>query len=111
MIDLQDELFKDLKIELSDELHSDKDEKILSVKIKNAIREVMQQRNYQKGHDKAFIEADMQQFYPVIHNLVIYDWNKIGAEGEKSHGENGISRGYADRNTYLSSVIPFATVI
>lgn len=111
MDELRDELFKDLKIELADELHDEKDEKLLSVKIKNAMREVKQQRNYQKHHDKSFIDNDMQQFYSVIHNLVIYDWNTIGAEGEQSHSENGTSRGYIARNTYLSAVIPFATVI
>lgn len=111
MDELQDELFKDLKIELADELHGENDEKLLSVKIKNAMREVKQRRNYQKSHGKAFIDEDMQQFYSVIHNLVIYDWNTIGAEGEQGHSENGTSRSYVDRNTYLSAVIPFATVI
>lgn len=111
MDELRDELFKDLKIELADELHGEKDERLLSVKIKNVMREVKQQRNYQKYHDKSFIDNDMQQFYSVVHNLVIYDWNTIGAEGEQSHSENGTSRGYVDRTKYLAAVIPFATVI
>lgn len=111
MEELQDELLKDLQIELADEIHSDSDVALLSLKIKNAIREVKQQRNYQKSHDKAFIDNDIQQFYSVVHNLVIYDWNTIGAEGEQSHSENGTSRGYVDRTKYLAAVIPFATVI
>lgn len=111
MEELQDELLKDLQIELADEIHSDSDVALLFLKIKNAIREVKQQRNYQKSHDKAFIDNDMQQFYSVVHNLVIYDWNTIGAEGEQSHSENGTSCGYVDRTKYLAAVIPFATVI
>lgn len=111
MEELQDELLKDLQIELADEIHNDSDVALLSLKIKNAIREVKQQRNYQKSHNKEFIDNDMQQFYSVVHNLVIYDWNTIGAEGELSHGENGTSRSYVDRTKYLAAVIPFATVI
>lgn len=111
MEELQDELLKDLQIELADELHNESDVALLSVKIKNAIREVKQHRNYQKHHDKTFIDHDIQQFYSVVHNLVIYDWNTIGAEGEQSHSENGTSRGYVDREKYFATVIPFATVL
>lgn len=111
MDELQDELLKDLRIELADDLHSDSDVAILSLKIKNAIREVKQLRNYQKYHNKEFIDEDMQCFYPVVHNLVVYDWNTIGAEGEQSHSENGISRSYVEREKYFAAVIPFTTVI
>lgn len=107
---LQDELFNDLMIELEDEIHNDSDEKRLSLKIKNAIRDVKQHRNYQKHHDRQFIDDDMQQYYSVIHNLVIYDWNLIGAEGETSHSENGTNRNYVAREKYFDAVIPFATV-
>lgn len=110
MDELRDELYKDLLIELADEIHDSSDEKHLSLKIKNAIRDVKQHRNYQKHHDSQFIDEDMQQYYSVIYNLVIYDWNVIGAEGETSHSENGISRAYVAREKYFDAVIPFATV-
>ena len=111
MDELQDELLKDLEIELSEELHTEKDRKLLSVKVKNAIREVMHKRNYQKGHSKEFISSDMWQFYSTIHNIVIYEWNTIGAEGESGHSEKGTSRNYIDRNKLFSSVVPFATIV
>lgn len=81
MDELQDELLKDLRIELADDLQSDSDVANLSLKIKNAIREVKMRRNYQRDCTREFIEQDMFQFYSVVYNLVVYDWNKIGAEG------------------------------
>ena len=111
MEELKDELLKDLQIELADELHNESDVARLSLKIKNAIREVIQHRNYQKHHDKAFIDRDIQQFYSVVHNLVIYDWNTIGAEGEQSHSENGTSRSYIDRGKHFAAVTHFATIL
>ncbi|MCI8338149.1 MAG: hypothetical protein HFH62_05605 [Lachnospiraceae bacterium] len=111
MDELQDELLKDLRIELADDLEDDSDVANLSLKVKNAIREVKMRRNYQKGCSREFIEQDMYQFYSVVYNLVIYDWNKIGAEGEKSHSDSGTSRSYVDREQYFAPVTPFATVV
>lgn len=111
MDELQDELLKDLRIELKDELENDSDVANLSLKIKNAIREVKLRRNYQQNCSREFIEQDMLQFYSVIYNLVIYDWNKIGAEGEQSHSDSGTNRSYVDREKYFAPVTPFATVV
>ncbi|RKI36312.1 hypothetical protein D7V86_24525 [bacterium D16-51] len=111
MDELQDELLKDLRIELADDLQSDSDVANLSLKIKNAIREVKMRRNYQRDCTREFIEQDMFQFYSVVYNLVVYDWNKIGAEGEQSHSGSGTSRSYVDREKYFAPVIPFATVV
>ena len=111
MEELQDELLKDLCIELKDDLETDSDVAVLSLKIKNAIREVKMRRNYQKDCSREFIEQDMLQFYSVVYSLVIYDWNKIGAEGEKNHSDSGTSRSYVDREKYFATVMPFATVV
>lgn len=107
---LQDELLKDLKIVLAEELHTDSDVAILSLKIKKAVLEVKSRRNYQKHHDKVFIDEDMQKFYSAIYDLVLYDWNTIGAEGQSGHSENGISRTYVEREKYLAGIAPFVTV-
>lgn len=71
MDELQDELLKDLRIELADDLHSDSDVAILSLKIKNAIREVKKLRNY-RGTRKifccrhSFCNRDLRRFYEVF---------------------------------------------
>jgi hypothetical protein len=39
--------------------------------------------------------------------LAVEMYNKRGAEGQRSHGENGIDRSYFDENHLLEEVIPF----
>ncbi len=49
--------------------------------------------------------------YDIIKDLVLYDWNHIGAEGETSHSENGISRAWNPRENILREIVPFATIL
>lgn len=111
MEELLKEIQTDLEAELSAELHSDTDKALLSSKIKGAYREVKLRRNYQEHHTQEFIDRDMEKLYPVIKYLALYDWNTIGAEGQESHSENGVSRGFVKRNEILAKVIPFAQVL
>lgn len=110
MEELQDELLKDLKLELVDELHKEVDAAILSSKIKTAIRSVKRRRNYQKHHNTQFINEDMQNYYDVVRSLAVYDWNMRGAEGQVSHSENGINRSWIERDKILATVVPFVDV-
>lgn len=111
MEELLKELQIDLEVELSAELHSDADKTLLSSKIKGAYREVKLRRNYQEHHTQEYVDRDMEKLYPVIKYLALYDWNMIGAEGQESHSENGVLRGFVKRNEILAKVIPFAQVL
>lgn len=45
--------------------------------------------------------------------IVIFLWNKQGAEGETSHSENGVSRGYENADipdSLLNEIIPLAVI-
>lgn len=108
-----DELIDELLSDLSDDigLTEDKDLKTLSSKIKNAIRDVKEQRNYQDYHTDDFIVSDLNKLYANIRALSLYDWNKRGVEGQSSHSSNGTSRGYEDRSKCFNGIIPFADVI
>lgn len=108
-----DELIDELLSDLSDDigLTEDKDLKTLSSKIKNAIRDVKEQRNYQDYHTDDFIVSDLNKLYANIRALALYDWNKRGVEGQSSHSSNGTSRGYEDRSKCFNGIIPFADVI
>lgn len=108
-----DELIDELLSDLSDDigLTEDKDLKTLSSKIKNAIRDVKEQRNYQDYHTDDFIISDLNKLYANIRALALYDWNKRGVEGQSSHSSNGTSRGYEDRSKCFNGIIPFADVI
>lgn len=111
MEELLKELNTDLEAELSSELHDDSDKALLALKVKGAYYAVRRKRNYQEHHTEEFIDKDMKSMYDIIKDLAMYDWNHIGAEGETSHNENGISRTWNARENILMEITPFATVV
>lgn len=109
MDELINEILEDLTVELKGDSNFDND--ILSVKIKGAVRDVMVVRRYQAHHTEEVILKDLKRFYSNIKRLALYDYNQIGAEGQVSHGENGISRAWVERGACLDGIVPFAKVL
>lgn len=110
MDDLQNEIIDELTVELEGE--SDFNAIILANKVKNAIREVKLVRNYKStNYTDEQINEDIVKFYSVIMNLARYDYNMLGAEGQSSHSENGITRAYVSRESLLANVTPFIDVL
>ena len=76
----------------------------LLLEIKHAINEINRCRR--------FIASDTILYDPKYEDLVIIytiiNIAKYGAEGENSHGENGITRQYGSINDVLSTIIPLA---
>lgn len=108
--ELQNELVADLTAELKSD-PAFKDE-ILESKIKNAIRDVMMRRNYiATSYTDEQIARDLQNYYSVIKSVALYDYNQIGAEGQKSHMENSISRSWVDRDDLFKGVHAFVKVL
>lgn len=106
---LEAEVINDLTTELSGEPTFNAD--ILAVKVKLAIRDVMNKRNYRAtAYTDEKIADDLQNYYSTICDVARYDYNKIGAEGEASHSENGIARTYVDRDTLFKGVHAFVNV-
>ena len=84
---------------------------VLAVKVKAVVRELLSIRNYElSGMTDGEIEADINRYYTQCMNVARYDYNQLGAEGEQSHNENGISRQYIDRGKLWGGVVPFAKV-
>ena len=113
---LIDEIKDELTIELASsgadfDSSSESDVVLLRIKIRGAYRTVRSTRNYQKHHDEEFISADMRRMYSIIKDLALYDFNQIGAEGERIHAENGISRTWVNKNSILNQVTPFGTIL
>lgn len=109
-----EELIAEEVSDLTTELQSepDFDSAVLEIKVKNVVKEVMQRRNYRATkYTTEQIAEDLYTFYSVIHDVALYDYNKIGAEGESSHSENGISRHYVERDKLLGNVYSFVTVL
>ena len=83
----------------------------LAVKVKAVVRELLNIRNYDNsGMTDEEIEADIERFYTPCMNVARYDYNQLGAEGEDTHSENGISRSYMERGKLWAGVVPFAKV-
>lgn len=81
---------------------------ILANKVDGAIRRVMQLRRYPASYTEEMIASDMQNYYDVCLQLALARYNRIGADLEESHNENGVSISYVDENKILSSVLPLA---
>lgn len=106
---LQNELVADLKTELKNDPNFDED--ILKIKVKNAIRDVRQRRNYgATTYKEDAIAEDIESYYSVIRNVALYDYNQIGAEGQVSHDENSVNRVWVDRNKLFNGVVAFVKV-
>ncbi|MEI1255987.1 hypothetical protein V8Q34_14685 [Blautia sp. JLR.GB0024] len=106
---LLNEILTDLTTELS--LTESSDIAILKSKVKNSIREVKRTRNYLSHHTEEFIWKDMERYYSNIRELALYDYNQIGAEGQLSMNENGVSRSWKDRKECLMGIVPFVSGI
>ena len=108
-VDLKNEIIADLTIELQNESTFNAD--ILEIKVKNAIREIIMKRNYQAStYTTEQIEEDLKNYYSVIKNLALYDYNQIGVERESNHTENSISRTWVDRDDLFKGVHAFVKV-
>lgn len=106
MDELLAELLADLEIELG--VTDASDIAILTVKIKNAAREVSQTRNYPSSFEEATIVDDLEKYYSNIRKLAMYDYNQVGAELQASHNENGVNRAYIERMKCFNGVPSYA---
>ena len=109
-VGLQDEIISELSVELQGETTFNAD--ILAVKVRSAIREVKMKRNYQAtSYTDEQIEKDLYNYFSVIKNVALYDYNQIGVEGEQSHSENSVSRTWVDRDDLFKGVHAFVSVL
>ena len=109
-MDLEQEIIAELTVEISGQPTFN--EKILSLKVKNAIREVKMKRNYQvTSYDDEQIEKDLYNYYSVIKNVALYDFAQLGAPFENSYNENSISRTWTNRDELFKGVHSFVDVL
>ena len=77
------------------------------------IEKFKQRRNYPARFTDEKIEQDLINHKTTIAMAVVDMYSKIGAEGEKSHTENGVTRQY--ESAYISSsifidVLPYVNI-
>lgn len=110
MVELESELLEDLSSELLIKEDDSVSLNQLQIKIKNAIRDVKNARRYPKSYTDDVIAEDLYSYYSNIHDLSLYDYNQIGAEGQTSHSENGTSRNWKSRSDCLIGVVSMCKV-
>ena len=106
MNDMEASIINELTIELKNEV--DFDAEILGVKVRNAIREVKAARNYPKAYTEDMIKSDMENYVSNIRAIALYDYSKIGAEGQSQYSADGESIHYLDRDKLFAGIIPIA---
>jgi len=103
-----EELLASLKLELGEG-----DEDYLTLKLNRAISAVVKARRPYGCTDeqKTVILADYDS---EILEIATYLYNRKGSEGEKSHNENGINRGYDSAgipSSFLDGIVSICGVI
>ena len=99
-------IIEELTTELQNEVDFNVD--ILRLKVSNAYREVKQARNYPSSYTDSMKESDMDNFYTNVKAIALYDYNKVGAEGQTQYSADGESIHYVDRNKMFFGIIPIA---
>lgn len=104
--EMRTEIIEELKVELSEdgEALDETAVKLLTSKVKSALREVKAKRMYPTSYTESMIEADMERFFDNIKKLARYDFNQIGAEGQIASNESGISRTWESRSSCFDGV-------
>lgn len=99
-------IIDELTTELQNEVDFNVD--ILRLKVSNAYREVKQARNYPSSYTDSMKESDMENFYTNVKAIALYDYNKVGAEGQTQYSADGESIHYVDRNKMFAGILPIA---
>lgn len=81
---------------------TDTDEVLLSVLELSA--DLIRQRMYPFGSDSQIVPTRYERIQIA---LAVELYNHRGAEGQNSHGENGISRSWPEKSRLLSMITPF----
>lgn len=112
-VGLEEELLAELTEEF-ERVVPNYDSVVLRLKLRSAMRSIRLARRYfnnpQYYSTEEIIEKDMRNYYENIHDLAIIRYGKIGAEGEDSHAENGITRTYHTEKDCFYGVYPESKV-
>jgi len=103
-----EEIIAELKAELSITEGEKFSLELLTSKVKGAYRDIKTARRYPAGYTEAMVEADMENYFSQVKDLARYDYNQIGAEGQTSYSQDGVSVHYVERDKLFYGVLPIA---
>jgi hypothetical protein len=101
---VETDILADVSTYLGDEV-SVQDNPVLLILINRAIRKVCSKR-YPYGYTDSEKETAVAKYRNVIFDAAVFYWAKQGSEGQSSHSENGISRGYQNEDDLYFDVVP-----
>lgn len=84
---------------------------ILEQLISESKRDVIAYRQYPVSYNEEKIEKDLENYENVIIKLVLYDYNKEGAEFEVSNTQGGNQRTFVTRQSILNEVFPLISIL
>ncbi|HWT74309.1 MAG TPA: phage head-tail connector protein [Mobilitalea sp.] len=102
-----DELLSNLKIYLGADYDESKDGNKLSIMLNQALAKVVNKR-YPFGSTEAQKTTVLTAYSDVVFDVALFMYNMQGAEGEKSHSENGVNRSYQSIDDLLTGIVPVA---
>ena len=106
---METEILADVSTYLG-EVVSAQDNPVLLILINRAIRKVCSKR-YPWGYTDDEKEAAVSKYRDVVFDAAVFYWAKQGSEGQSSHSENGISRGYQSEDDLYFDVVPMAKTL
>jgi hypothetical protein len=106
---VETDILADVHTYLGDEV-SEQDNPVLLILINRAMRKVCSKR-YPWGCTDAEKEAAATKYRDVVFDAAVFYWAKQGSEGQSSHSENGISRGYQSEDDLYFDVVPMAKIL
>lgn len=110
MDEMQTKLIADLTEELTI-TDANFNSNLLTIKVKNALKDVQKARNYPSTYTVEMIDSDIQKYYSQARAIALYDYNMVGAEYEESHSENNISRVFVERQKLFAGIIPLSRTL
>lgn len=88
----------------------EKTEYLLALYYQNAELALLNRR-YPFGYTDEEAAEAKDRYSADIDKAFVDMWNRIGADNEASHSENGVSRTYLDFESYFKDVVPVVKVI
>lgn len=107
--EIRQTIIDELTIELQNEQNFDAS--LLAVKVSSALREVKSARRYPSNYAETLINSDLERYMSQIKAIALYDYTKIGAEGQTNYSADGENISYVDRNSLFVGISPVCTVV
>ena len=91
--------------------NDDSNDAVIEVYLSQAEKKVIKKRFPYGGYNDTVKSLTLEQFSENVDYLFTFRFNKIGAEGEKTHNENGINRTYESESECLRDIPSFVGVL